>query len=108
MPPVAVRAAPAARKNSEQEFLDLRSGAIAQSCQVRNQACVPKQNRDSEVSRNCKHVTYQWAAEIWPNAIVVWQRCKVPRHPDAAHMHAGENCCANDREKRHRFRGTID
>src|SRR6266478_3114600 len=108
MTPVAVRAAPAARKKTEQEFLDLRGGTITQRRQIGNQTSVPKQNRNGEVGRNRKYVPHEWAAEIWPDAVVIRQWRQIPSHPDSADMHARENCGANDSEKRHRFRGTID
>ena len=49
MPPVAIRAAPAAGENAEEKFFDLGGGAVAQRRQVRNQSGVPKQNRHREI-----------------------------------------------------------
>src|SRR5438309_4790493 len=108
MTPVAVRAAPAARKKTEQEFLDLRGGTIAQRRQIGNQTRVPKQNRNGEVGRNRKHIPDEWAAEIWPDAVIVRQRGKIPRHPDTTHVHSRKDRGADNGEKRHRFRGAID
>src|SRR6476646_3629286 len=108
MAPVAVRSAPADRKNAIKEFLDFRGGAIAQRRQVRDQSSVPKQHRNGEVGRDRKHVPEQRATEVWPDAVIVRQRRQIPRHPNAPDVHAGENRGANHREKRHRFRGTID
>src|SRR5437667_7547499 len=108
MPPVAVRSAPADRKNAIKEFLDFRGGAIAQRRQVGDQSSVPEQHRNGEVGRDGKDVPEQRAAEVWPDAVIVRQRRQIPRHPNAPHVHAGENRGANHREKCHRFRGTID
>src|SRR5438270_6223364 len=108
MAPVAVRSAPADRKNAIKEFLDFRGGAIAQRRQVGDQSSVPEQHRNGEVGRDGKDVPEQRAAEVWPDAVIVRQRRQIPRHPNAPHVHAGENGGANHREKCHRFRGTID
>ena len=108
MPPVAVRSAPAERKNAVKEFLDFRGGAIAQRRQVGDQSSVPEQHRNGEVGRDRKDVPEQRAAEVWPDAVIVRQRRQIPRHPNAADVHARENRGANHREKCHRFRGTID
>src|SRR5437667_1547631 len=108
MTPVAVGAAPAARKKTEQEFLDLRGGAIAQRRQIGNQTSVPKQNGHGKIGRDCEYVPHQRTAEIWPDAESVWQRREVPRHPDTTNVHARKNRGAHDRKKRHRFGGAID
>src|SRR6185295_10095980 len=108
MAPVAVRSAPADRKNAIKEFLDFRGGAIAQRRQVGDQSSVPEQHRNGEVGRDRKDVPEQRAAEVWPDAIIVRQWRQIPRHPNAPDVHAGENRSANYREKCHRFRGTID
>src|SRR5256714_960525 len=108
MAPVAVRSAPADRKNAIKEFLDFRGGAIAQRRQIGDQSSVPEQHRNGEVGRDGKDVPEQRAAEIWPDAVIVRQRRQVPRHPNAPDVHAGENRGANHREKCHCFRGTID
>src|SRR4029077_3746162 len=108
MAPVAVRSAPADRKNAIKEFLYFRGGAIAQRRQVRDQSSVPKQHRNGEVGRDGKDVPEQRAAEVWPDSVIVRQRRQIPRHPNAPDVHAGENRGANHREKCHRFRGTID
>src|SRR5256714_10988302 len=108
MAPVAVRSAPADRKNAIKEFLDFRGGAIAQRRQVGDQSSVPKQHRNGEVGRDGKDVPEQRAAEVWPDAVIVRHRRQIPRHPNAPDVHAGENRGANHREKCHRFRGTID
>src|SRR5438128_4325816 len=108
MTPVAIRAAPAARENSEKELSDFRRGSIAQRCQIRNQTRVPKQNRDRKIGRNRKHIPYQGAPEVWPDCPVVRNRGQVPRHPDTTHMHAWENRGANDCKKRHRLRRAVN
>src|SRR5260370_35673937 len=101
-------AAAETRADAEKEFLELRRGAKAQGREIRNQAGVPKQNRNSEVGGNRKPVPHQRAAEIWPDAVIGRYRRHEPRQPDTADMDPGENCRANDREKRHRFCRTID
>src|SRR5256714_2483442 len=108
MPPVAVRSAPADRKNAIKELFDFRGGAIAQRRQVGDQSSVPEQHRNGEVGRDRKNVPEQRAAEVWPDAVIVRQRRQIPRHPNAPDVHAGENRGANHREKCHCFRGTID
>src|SRR5207244_13324545 len=105
MPPVAIRTPPAAREDAEKEFLNLRSGSITPRSQIRNKVGVPKQNGNSKVGRNRKHVPYQPAAEVWPNAIVVRLLCEIQCQPNAAHMHARQNGGAEDGKKRDRFGG---
>src|SRR5437868_14242385 len=89
MPPVAVRSAPADRKNAIKEFLDFRGGAIAKRRQVGDQHSVPEQHRNGEVGRDGKDVPEQRATEVWPDAVIVRQRRQVPRHPNAPDVHAG-------------------
>src|SRR6266478_9786807 len=108
MAPVAVRSAPADRKNTIKESLYFRGRAIAQRRQVGDQSSVPEQHRNGEVGRDGKDVPEQRAAEIWPDSVIVRQRRQIPRHPNAPDVHAGENRGANHREKCHRFRRTID
>src|SRR6266496_3789085 len=108
MTPVAIRTAPAAREKSKKKLSDFRRGSIAQRRQIRNQTRVPKQNRNRKISRNRKDIPYQRAPEVWPDCPVVRHRREVPRHPDTTHMNAWENRGANDRKKRHRFRGAVN
>src|SRR5438270_5885671 len=108
MTPVAVRSAPAHRKNPVKKLFDLRGGAITQCRQIGNQNGVPEQHRNREIGRDRKHVPHQRAAEIWPDAVSVRQRRQIPRHPNTSDVNSRENRRANDREQSHRFRGTID
>ena len=108
MAPVAVRPAPAEGKNPEKKLPDLCGRSITQRRQIGNQTGVPKQDRNREIGRNCKHVPHQRAAEIWPDPPVVWDGRQIPRHPDSAHVDSGENRGANDRKERHRLRRAVD
>src|SRR5919106_1921552 len=108
MTPVAIRAAPAARENSEKKLSNFRRGAIPQRGQIGDQTGVPKQNRDRKIGRNRKHVPYEGAPEVWPDPPVVRHRRQVPCHPDTPHVHARKNGGANNRKKRHRFRRPVN
>src|SRR4029077_332988 len=69
---------------------------------------VPKQDRDSKIGRDRKHVPHQRATEILPDPPVVRHRRHIPRHPEPADVDTWENRRANYRKQRHRFRGTVD
>src|ERR1043166_6531580 len=98
MTPVGVRAAPAAGENPQKKFLDFSPSPIREACQIGNQAGVPKQNRNGEVGRNRKNIPDEWAAEIWPDAVIIGKRREIPRHPETAAVNSGKNRGADDRE----------
>src|SRR5450432_3527210 len=103
MAPVAIRAAPAERENSVEEFFDLRSRAIAQSTEIGNQTGVPKEHRYREVSRDCKDVPKERTAKVGPDRVLIRNWREEPSHPNAPDVDAGKNRGANNREERHRF-----
>src|SRR6267378_2303164 len=106
--PVPRRSAPTHRKHAVNNFHGLLDGAIAQSCQIRDQTDEPEHQRNRAVGRNRKHVPDQWAAELRPNSHGAGVRHHVKRHPRSAGVNEREHTRASHGEKRHGFRKTVD
>ncbi len=102
-------AAPAKRDDAEDDALDLGHRAISHRRQIRNEADIPKEQRDGEIGGHREHVPDQRASELRPDVHRVRIRKQpVRREPWAARMNDRIDCGAHDGEDCHCLRAAAD
>src|SRR5579883_29453 len=107
MTPLLARAPPSESKEAVHGPLPA-CGAVADGCQVRHHAHVPKQEADCEIRADRKHIPDEWGPEVHPEVTLVRIRKQPIEEPRPAEMHDGKEASGHDGEHRHRFRHAAD
>ena len=108
-PPRPVRSVPAQAQQAHEAAIPAGPQAVAQRGRVRNQAHVPKRERDQEVGPNCEEVPHERRTEIDPQRPAPVRIGDDPvAQPRPSHVNNREQAGANHGKDRHGFGRAID
>src|SRR4051812_42706366 len=106
--PVGRGIAPAQSKEAVQLLLPALGRPVADCGKIRNQAEIPEQERDDEVSPNREYIPDQWTAKLWPKIHGIGIRKQVVEEPRPPEMQKRHQTGTGHRKQSHRFGKAID